>query len=351
MIHQRANAVSVSRSTSGQKSFARNAPHRSHHSVRQRLFRRDQPRHVVQADLTAGFLEAVAAAALQSRLRQHSLVRASIDCDGFTLLQGRVRSVAIAGRDWISPLGLSAVILEVSLGRAELDVGAILQQQRILLRGVPVGSGRIVFTAPQFGAFLRHPLMIEAAATAVQGHSFDFDSEAVYDGESGAVLMSGLWRGDDQHYRLRMVPSGSAAIVQAAPQDASAVGTAAAAGATAAVRSLLSDSAESPGASEATAVATRPTLQASGASVVATELTAFFSGLTLDLQGPELRYAGMQVVPFQQLGGRMGVLPPAFHNSLPPLPPGAGGAAGRDVVLDLRLTCRVLGFPPANPQF
>lgn len=64
---------------------------------------------------TAGFLEAVAAAALQSRLRQHSLVRASIDCDGFTLLQGRVRSVAIAGRDWISPLGLSAVILEVIL--------------------------------------------------------------------------------------------------------------------------------------------------------------------------------------------------------------------------------------------
>ncbi len=62
---------------------------------------------------TAGFLEAVAAAALQTRLQRHSLVRARIDCDGFTLLRGRVRSVAIAGRDWISPLGLSAVILEV----------------------------------------------------------------------------------------------------------------------------------------------------------------------------------------------------------------------------------------------
>lgn len=136
-------------------------------------------------------------------------------------------------------------------------------------------------------------------------------------------------------------------------QDPSAVGTAAAAGATAAVSSdsPLSASAESPGSSEATAVATRPTLQASGASVVATALTAFFSGLTLNLQGPELQYAGMQLVPFEQLGGRMGVLPPAFHNSLPPLPPGEGGATGRDVVLDLRLTCRVLGFPPANPQF
>lgn len=70
------------------------------------------------------------------------------------------------GRSLCQPA--SVWMLQVSLGRAELDVGAILQQQRILLRGVPVGSGRIVFTAPQFGAFLRHPLMIEAAATAVQ---------------------------------------------------------------------------------------------------------------------------------------------------------------------------------------
>lgn len=63
---------------------------------------------------TAGFLEAVATAALQSRLRSHSLVKSSIECDGWGLLSGRVNSVAIAGRDWISPLGLSARVLEVS---------------------------------------------------------------------------------------------------------------------------------------------------------------------------------------------------------------------------------------------
>lgn len=58
--------------------------------------------------------------------------------------------------------------LQVSLGTAELDVAAILQQQRIMLQGVPLGEGRIVFTASQFGSFLRHPLMTQAAAAAVQ---------------------------------------------------------------------------------------------------------------------------------------------------------------------------------------
>ena len=57
---------------------------------------------------------------------------------------------------------------QVSLGMAELDVAAILQQQRIMLQGVPLGVGRIVFTASQFGSFLRHPLMTQAAAAAVQ---------------------------------------------------------------------------------------------------------------------------------------------------------------------------------------
>ena len=45
-------------------------------------------------------------AALQARLEQLSLVRASIDCDGFSLLAGRVNSIAIAGHNWVSPLGL-----------------------------------------------------------------------------------------------------------------------------------------------------------------------------------------------------------------------------------------------------
>lgn len=43
-----------------------------------------------------------------------------------------------------------------------------LQKQRIYLLGVPSGVGRIVFSAAQFATFLQHPLMLAAAATAVQ---------------------------------------------------------------------------------------------------------------------------------------------------------------------------------------
>lgn len=50
----------------------------------------------------------------------------------------------------------------------ELDLPAVLSQQRILLRNVPTGSARVVFTAADFGAFLQHPLVTTAARKAVQ---------------------------------------------------------------------------------------------------------------------------------------------------------------------------------------
>ena len=52
----------------------------------------------------------------------------------------------------------------------------------------------------------------------LQGHCFEFDSEATFDATSGAVLMAGLWHGDGVRYRLRMAPEGAHAIVRAAIQ-------------------------------------------------------------------------------------------------------------------------------------
>ena len=56
----------------------------------------------------------------------------------------------------------------MSLGRAQLDVEAIVTKQRILLKSVPRGMAKILFTAQDFGNFLAHPFMKQAAATAVQ---------------------------------------------------------------------------------------------------------------------------------------------------------------------------------------
>jgi hypothetical protein len=58
--------------------------------------------------------------------------------------------------------------LQVFLGKAQLDIEAILTKQRILLKSIPRGTAKIVFTARDFGHFLAHPLLRQAAATAVQ---------------------------------------------------------------------------------------------------------------------------------------------------------------------------------------
>lgn len=57
---------------------------------------------------------------------------------------------------------------QVCLGRSQLDVEAIVTKQRILLKSIPRGTAKVVFTAQDFGNFLAHPLMKQAAATAVQ---------------------------------------------------------------------------------------------------------------------------------------------------------------------------------------
>jgi len=58
-------------------------------------------------------LEAVATAALQSRLRLHDKVEADISCNLLGLLAGQVDSVHIYGTGWQSKAGLTARVLEV----------------------------------------------------------------------------------------------------------------------------------------------------------------------------------------------------------------------------------------------
>ena len=51
--------------------------------------------------------------ALRSRLKACGRVTTRVQCDTFGLLGGRVESVAVEGRHWVSPLGLSAQQLDV----------------------------------------------------------------------------------------------------------------------------------------------------------------------------------------------------------------------------------------------
>ncbi|EFJ44756.1 hypothetical protein VOLCADRAFT_106216, partial [Volvox carteri f. nagariensis] len=181
---------------------------------------------VTSADMAVVAVETIAAAALRARLRSHDKVDVRVTASGWDLLAGRIHGAKVEGRQWESPLGLTARVLEVEVDSVELDLPAVLSQQRILLRNVPLGSARVVFNAADFGAFLQHPLVTTAARTAVQGRPFLFDRTGVViapggsQGSSGGcVLFSGTLLASGQRYQLSMRPTrgGRAAEVVATP--------------------------------------------------------------------------------------------------------------------------------------
>ena len=66
---------------------------------------------------SSGLLEAVATAAIRSRLRRYDKVETSIDCNILGLLTGAVQRVDIKGTSWESRAGLTARLLEVKCCR------------------------------------------------------------------------------------------------------------------------------------------------------------------------------------------------------------------------------------------
>ena len=116
-----------------------------------------------------------------------------------------MEAVAIRGRQWRSPLGLTAEVVEVrnplaiaqpslpahclhrcplplfqpefctdchydqvNLSEAIINYATLILQQRVTLQNVPVGSARVVFDKEDFCNFLKHPLMMAASTKAVQ---------------------------------------------------------------------------------------------------------------------------------------------------------------------------------------
>lgn len=249
-------------------------------------------------DLTADILESVAVFALKARLREQRVVKASVSCDAWSLLSGRVNGAKIYGEGWRSPLNLTAQTLEASVGETSIDPSAIVLRRSIELTNVPVGTARVVFNRIDFGNFLVHPLMTAAAAAAVQGHAFAFDQSSVRiaapspAARGGVVEFTGTWRGDGQRYQIRLLP---------VPQGA-AVG-----------RGV-----------QAHAVPLSIGGRASSARIVEDALTKFFNTLCLDLQGAEMTFMSLNIIP------------------------GAGFAGG---MADLTLRLELKKFPPLHMQF
>ncbi|GBF93742.1 hypothetical protein Rsub_06074 [Raphidocelis subcapitata] len=251
------------------------------------------PRAVAH-DLTATLLERVTSLALRARLKEARSVAADISCDAFSLLAGRVNSVAIRGEGWRSPLNLTAQLLEATVGAAALDYAQVLLRGRIVLTNVPTGTARVVFDEVDFGNFLTHPLVTEAAKEAVRGSAFVFDRDSVRleapsrERPEGLIFFTGTWRGDN----VELLPVARGAAVGRGVQ--------------------------------AHAIALGVGGRSSSAGVVEDELGRFFNSLTVDLEGVELRLMSVTL---------------------------SAGTGWAGAAADLRLQLTVKRFPPLNVKF
>ncbi len=57
---------------------------------------------------------------------------------------------------------------QATVGVSSLDYAQVLLQRTIVLTNIPTGTARVVFSELDLGNFLVHPLVTEAAKTAVQ---------------------------------------------------------------------------------------------------------------------------------------------------------------------------------------
>lgn len=254
--------------------------------------------HAVAHDLTATLLEQVTAFSLRARLKEARSVHAEISCDAWSLMAGRVNSVTIKGEGWRSPLDLTAQLLECTVGVAALDYAQVLMRRQVVLTNVPTGTARVVFSEVDLGNFLVHPLVTTAAAAAVKGAAFVFDRESVRleppsaERPQGVIYFTGTARADNVRYQVELLPVERGVTVGRGVQ--------------------------------AHAIALCVGGRSSSATVVEDALTSFFNGLTVDLEGVEMRLMSLSL---------------------------AAGTGFAGALADLRLQLTVKRFPPLNVKF
>jgi len=250
-------------------------------------------------DLSGGLLEKCFEVALKNRLDAWQLIDAKVDCNTFGLLGGVLNGFLVRGLGWVTPMGMTVRLFEVSLGETRIDIGNALATQQIAFASTPTGSARLVFNAADFGNLFRHPLMKTLAATAVQGQRFDFDPHSVKidtnEGRQGVIKIAGIWHGDGNRYQIIAEPNEYGRVNVTASLDLP---------------------------ENASAFMDGPPQQSPSASVVANGLGHFFNNLALDLDGPVMTFRSMQV------------------------------RKGRDAeVIDMMLNLKLMRMPPLDISF
>lgn len=259
----------------------------------------------IKKDMVGQVMETAFTMALATRLSNYKTINVDVSCNGWSIMEGRFGGMRVKGDSWKTPLALTARTVEVSVGEIKVDYQALVLQQRLKLANVPVGSCLIRLERPDLANFVVHPLMLSACSTAVQGKPFTFDRntvgiELLPGNKRGRVTFEGVWAEDGKRYRV---------IMETGVKQSNAVPA----------ENPLQIRAEPLSATESDDEA-----NLIGARIVGAELQKFFTYITLNLQGIELKT-------------------PTYV-----LTPGAGQSG---VTLDISLKLRMASLPPLNMKF
>ena len=245
-----------------------------------------------------GVVGQVAELVLRARLR--TVTECKVEVRGQAskaVLAGSVDGVRVRGTNWCTPLNLSCRSIDLQVGRTALDFGALLSKRTIVLQQPAVGEASVRFTQEDWSSFLAHPRMLDcvrerqrrhpAPITFARGGVRMLLPSAASLGSSavGAVEFGVSWDGTPLVARLWQ-PSGGPAVVETRGGD---------------------------GASEPPPVRT--------AAAAEEWLAALFNGLLLNLDGCELGFRSMRLVP-------------------PPRTSAVGQPAAAELVLDLAVCVR-----------
>lgn len=257
-------------------------------------------------DVTADILQAVMALALKKRLREYESVDASVSCDARGLMDGRFNSMCIEGRHWHTPLGMTAHKLEVQIGAMQVDLGTLVWERRVAMQNVPLGAVQIHLSGKDMGNFVSHPLFQQAASTAVQGHAFTWERGSVdISHQQRHVLFTGRWAANGERYRILMRPgssSGSSSSLRRPPLQVGA--------------QLVTADGRPAGPADI-----------KGTQVVAQEMANFFTNMSLDLQGIEIKNPALLLTP------------------------GNSSERGEGDLLEINMKLRLRALPPMDMQF
>jgi hypothetical protein len=189
---------------------------------------------------------------------------ASVQSDAIELLNGRVESATVRGKNWRSSKDLTCRTLNVDVGSVRIDMSGLLQQQLNFIEPAK-GTGLMGFNAADFENLLMHPL-ITAVPVQPSNELFKFvRGDCSIDDSARCVQFAGSWRG--ARARVKLQQRGRSGPLEAV---------------------VTSDAASTSSSSTGAAISSADAAQ------IGSDIARYFQNLTLDLDGVLMTYSGME---------------------------------------------------------